>query len=235
MPFFQKMPSFPVSWSSVPVIFVIALFSSPFQKVCYSGFVEDELHTVYTEGCTGLLSDSWILSCRDTTGLDSGDRSSYCTISDSDFTKRFGPVSKALPEIWDEGAGTEKSRSYAAMCMTLGRVSRLMDANDVRKLFYLLGEIGKGGDSGIDNTKDLVIYLAFTLGRISGGKLSLELLLGWSIESNKDRKRTERYREFLRGLLIEDESLSLRTVRSVPIEAVESVMARCRAEAATLN
>jgi hypothetical protein len=110
-----------------------------------------------------------------------------------------------------------------------------MDANDVRKLFYILGELGKGGDSGIDNTKDLMIYLAYTLGRISRGKLNLELLLGWSIESNKNRKRTERYREFMRGLLMGDESLSLRTVGSVPIEAVESVMTRCRAEASTPN
>ena len=230
MSYFHKMTSFPGSWHFVPFIVMIVLFSPICQKVCYSGFVEDELQTVYTEGCAGMLSDAWILSCRDTFGLDGGDRPSYCAVLNRDLSKRFGPVSKALPDIRG-GAGSEESQSYAAMCMTLGKVSRRMDANDVRKLFYLLGEIGKGEDSSIDNTKDLVIYLAYTLGRISEGKLSLELLLSWSVESNRDKKRTDRYREFLRGLLIADESLALRTVRTVPAEAVESVLTRCRAQA----
>ena len=214
------------------IITVLSLLLLFCQNVCYGGFVQEELHKVYTEGCTEIFSDVRMLSCRDTIGIEKGDRLSYCTALDEELRKRFGPVSEALPDIGAEG-GNERIPSYGIMCMTLGKVSRQMNARDVRKLLYLLGEIGRDRDSETEHASERAIYLAYTMGRMAVRNLSLDLLLGWSIESNKDKKVTDRYRGFLRGLLTMDESLVLRMIRSVPEEAIEALMIRCRREAAT--
>jgi hypothetical protein len=213
------------------VITLLSFLLLFFQNVCYGGFVEEELHKVYTEGCTEILSDLRILSCRDTIGIDRGDRLSYCTALEEELTKRFGPVSDALPDIGGEG-GNERAPLYGVMCMTLGRVSQQMNAGDVRKLLYLLGEIGSDRDSETGLAGERAIYVAYTIGRMAVRNLSLDLVLGWSIESNRNKRRTERYREFLGGLLTKDESLALRVIRSVPEEAIEALMIRCRRETA---
>ncbi len=194
--------------------------------------MEEELHRVYTEGCNEILSDVRMLSCRDTIGIKKGDRLCYCTALDEELRKRFDPVSEALPDIGAE-AEAEKIPSYGTMCITLGKVSRQMNARDVRKLLYLLGEIGSDRDSEAEHASERAIYLAYTMGRMAVRNLSLDILLGWSIESNKDKKRTDRYRGFLRGLLTMDESLALRMIRSVPEDAIETLMIRCRRETAT--
>jgi hypothetical protein len=216
----------------VMVITALSLLLLFCRNVSYGGFVQEELHRVYTEGCNEIFSDVRMLSCRDTIGIEKGERLSYCTALDEEFRKRFGPASEALPIIGEEG-GNERILSYAVMCMTLGKVSRQMSPRDVRKLLYLLGEIGSDRNSETDYASDRAIYLAYTIGRMAVRSLSLDLLLGWSIESNKDKKMTDRYRGFLRGLLTNDESLSLQVIRSVPEDAIEALMIRCRQATAT--
>ena len=223
-----------LSRTPLMIIIVFSLLQLFFHDVCYGGFVEEELHRVYTEGCNEILSDLRMLSYRDTVGIGKGDRLCYCTALDEELRKRFGPVSEALSDIGAEAeAENERMPSYGTMCMTLGKVSRQMNARDVRKLLYLLGEIGSDRDSDADHVSERAIYLAYTMGRMAVRNLSLDLLLGWSIESNKDKKRTDRYRGFLRGLLTMDESFALRVIRSVPEDAIEALMIRCRREIAS--
>lgn len=181
---------------------------------------------IYVRGCSAMLNDETILSFRELIGLNGGNRVSYCDEMGRALSTRFGPIEEALADIKKEGK-IKAAYTYANMCMTLGRVYSMMDSKDMRKFLYMLGEVGRDRSSQLDNSMDMAIFLAFNRAQRSGSNISLDALLGWSLEENKYEQKPVYYKKFLIGLLKMDEAVALKAVRSVPDDKVHAIIGFC--------